>query len=166
MPADCCGSRWRVVILLMANIYLRALTLCLTMAALLLLQGCYSTPVSRIGDNLEIFASLPLEHQSLVRQGLISEGMSMDAVYLAWGSPDQFAESLEKGVKDVSWLYIGYRTEVVPGYTWAPYRGRYCDSYYGYPRYSPNYISVPYLYRKVTFRDGRVVAYQAPVRGR
>ncbi len=137
-----------------------------SLCIMIVLGGCYSTPVSRIGKNLDLFASLPLEHQALVRQGLIGEGMSMDAVYLAWGTPDQYAEELKDGIRTVRWLYFGYRTEVIPGYSWAPYSGRYCGSYYGYSRYRPTYVSVPYLYRTVTFSNGRVVAYQAPIRSR
>lgn len=137
----------------------------LALGLAVLAAGCV-TPETRIQNNPGIYAALPPEQQGLVRQGMIMEGMSKDAVYLAWGTPDRYSESHQDGRKRVSWLYVGYRSEEVPGYSWAPYRGRYCDPYYDLPVYRPTYVQVPYLYRKVTFENGRVVAFEAPVRGR
>lgn len=113
-----------------------------------------------------MFHALPPAQRGLVRQGLIMEGMTKDAVFLAWGVPDRYSESVADGERRETWLYIGYRNEEIPGYAWRPYRGIYCDPYYDAFAYRPARVSVPYLYRSVTFEDGRVVAYEAPVRGR
>ncbi len=129
---------------------------------ILLLGGC-ATPEMRISSNPAMFASLPPEHQVLVRQGRVAEGMSMDAVYLAWGSPDHYRESLEDGRQRVTWLYLGYQTEVLPRYTWSSFYDPDCPYGYRYPVYDPVYVNVPYLYRMATFEGGRLVAYEAPL---
>ena len=51
--------------------------------------SCQSvTPADRIGANPVMFRTLTPEQQALVQQGRLCEGMSKDAVYLAWGNPD------------------------------------------------------------------------------
>lgn len=127
-----------------------------------LLVGC-AGPEHRISRNPGMFAALPPEHQSLVRQGMVVEGMSMDAVYLAWGSPDRYRESFADGNKRVTWLYLGYQTEVLPGYSWMSYDDPYCHYRHRYPIYDPVYVNVPYLYRTATFEGDRLVAYEAPL---
>src|SRR3981081_4946923 len=65
----------------------KALTLGLSASAIIL-TSC-STTESRISDHPEIFNSLSPRDQALVRQGQIRSGMSTNAVWLAWGSPEQ-----------------------------------------------------------------------------
>lgn len=128
----------------------------------MLLTSC-ATPEQRIARNPQMFAMLPPEHQQLVRQGRVTEGMTMDAVYLAWGSPDRYRESLENGGQRVTWLYFGYQTEVIPGYSWQIFDDPYCGYRRRYPVYDPVYVTVPYLYRTATFESGRLVGYEAPL---
>src|SRR5439155_14014671 len=47
----------------------------------------YSTTETRISGHPEIYQSLSSRDQALVSQGQIRDGMSPNAVYLAWGSP-------------------------------------------------------------------------------
>ncbi|MDP9097388.1 MAG: hypothetical protein M3N48_00130, partial [Verrucomicrobiota bacterium] len=77
------------------QIYLRALTLCLSVSALIL-PGC-STTETRISDHPEIFQTLSPRDQELVKAGKIREGMSQNAVWVAWGSPDQKATGVARG---------------------------------------------------------------------
>ena len=54
----------------------------------LILTGCATTE-ARISNHPEMYQRLSPRDQALVSQGQIRPGMSMDAVWLAWGSPDQ-----------------------------------------------------------------------------
>ena len=69
------------------QILLRALTFGVAASALIL-TSC-STTETRISNHPEIFQTLSPRDQALVREGKIREGMSQDAVWVAWGTPDQ-----------------------------------------------------------------------------
>src|SRR5438309_106490 len=65
----------------------KALLLALT-AAGLCLTSC-ETLENRISEHPDIYNSLSPRDQTLVREGKIRSGMDMNAVWLAWGSPEQ-----------------------------------------------------------------------------
>jgi len=88
------------------QIFLRALTLCLSASALFF-SGC-ATPEQRISDHPEIFQTLSPRDQELAKAGKIREGMSMDAVWLAWGTPDQKATGVARGKPDETGIYNDY----------------------------------------------------------
>src|SRR5436190_17811037 len=87
---------------------LRALTLGVA-ASTLILAGC-STVESRISDHPEIYGSLSPSDQALVQQGRIRAGMSQDAVWLAWGSPEQKYAGAMRGRQTETWVYVTYET--------------------------------------------------------
>jgi len=60
-----------------------ALTFAITAGALIF-GGC-ANPGHRISEHPEMYQSLPPRDQALVSQGQIRPGMTMDAVWLAWG---------------------------------------------------------------------------------
>src|SRR5882724_293202 len=64
-----------------------ALTFAITAWALIF-SGCGTTG-GRISQHPEMYQSLSPRDQALVSQGQIRAGMTMDAVWLAWGTPDQ-----------------------------------------------------------------------------
>ena len=68
-------------------------------AVTLLLSGC-STVESRIADHPDIYHSLSPRQQQLVANGQIAPGMPRQAVYLAWGSPDQKVEGAMRSTDD------------------------------------------------------------------
>lgn len=74
------------------------------------LGSCQSvTPMSRIEQNPVMFRVLSPEHQLLVQQGRICEGMSKDAVFLAWGNPDTPPVTGQQGGKSYEkWVYVVY----------------------------------------------------------
>src|SRR5215212_6801840 len=88
------------------QILLRALTLGLCASAFLF-TGC-ATPEQRITDHPQIFQTLSPRDQELVKAGKIREGMSQDAVYLAWGTPDQKATGVARGHQVETWIYNEY----------------------------------------------------------
>ena len=161
--------------------------LLLTVAATaVLLVGC-STTESRINEHRDLYASLPPRQQQLVAQGQIAPGMSQNAVWLAWGSPDQKVEGVMHNKMTETWIYVQY-TSAYPygygygypyGYGWGPgfgggvivathrHHGR-SFAFIGDPFFDPFYYSyippsIPYPYRTVTFANGRVVSFQSLV---
>jgi hypothetical protein len=152
----------------------------------LFLVGC-STTESRISDHPEIFQSLSPREQQLVAAGQITPGMSRNAVWLAWGAPDQKTVGAMRGQATETWIYVHY-TYAYPygGYGYGyPYRyggfgtvgvvrtrhhhGR-SFVFFGDPFYDPFYYSyippsIPYPYRTVTFANGRVASFQTMVGG-
>jgi hypothetical protein len=110
----------------------KALTVGLCASAIVL-TGC-STTESRISEHPEIFNSLSPRDQALVQQGQIRTGMSQNAVWLAWGAPDQKTVGAMRGRTTETWVYVTY---VIGPYGYG-YPG------YGYP-YGP-YGYGPYGY--------------------
>jgi len=109
---------------------IKALTFGLSASAIVL-TGC-ATPESRISDHPEIFNSLSPRDQALVKQGQIRPGMSQNAVWLAWGSPDQKTVGAMRGRATETWVYVNY----VPGpYGYGDPYGPYGYGPYGYGGY-------------------------------
>jgi hypothetical protein len=137
-----------------------ALTLGIVAGALVV-TSC-STIESRISENPEIYRNLSSRDQALVNQGQIRYGMSRNAVWLAWGSPDSKVIGNMRGHSTETWIYVHYAT-----YPYDPYYGPYGPGFgfFGDPFYDPFYYSliapsIPYPYKTVTFSNGRVVSFQ------
>ena len=147
------------------------------------LTSC-STTESRISGHPEIYQSLSPSDQALVSQGRIRPGMSQNAVWLAWGSPDQRAMGNMRGRATETWIYVNYTTAPYGygygyGYPYGPYpyygfgtvgvvrthhHGR-AFVFFGDPFFDPFYYSyippsIPYPAKTVTFSNGRVVSFQ------
>jgi hypothetical protein len=126
-------------------------TLFLGIVALLFgfLAGC-STVDSRIQGNPQTFASLSPADQSLIRRGVIREGLSRAAVYLAWGRPDRLRYGSRAGVPFEAWIYTTTRSEIVPGYYpsfygFGYYRYGWSRPFYGRRGFYGYYPLSPYL---------------------
>ena len=136
--------------------YIGALTLGLATGALIL-TSC-STPETRISDHPDLYQSLSARDQALVSQGQIRPGMSRNAVWLAWGSPDRKIVGNMGGGLTETWIYVYYAT-----YPYYPPYGPW--AFFGDPFYDPFYYSyippsIPYPGKLVTFANGRVVSFQ------
>jgi hypothetical protein len=130
-------------------------------AGALVLTSC-STIESRISDHPEIYRNLSSRDQALVNQGQIRAGMSANAVWLAWGSPDAKVIGNMRGHSTETWIYMYY---AYPYYYYGPYG----PGFFGDPFYDPFYYSlippsISYPYKVVTFSNGRVVSFQYLVR--
>jgi hypothetical protein len=151
-------------------------------ASALTLASC-STVETRISGHPEIYQSLSPSDQGLVSQGRIRTGMSPNAVWLGWGSPDQKVIGNMRGHSTETWIYVNYVTPYGYGYGYPywPYGYPYGFGFggvgvarthhgrsfvfVGSPFYDPffySYIppSIPVPYRTVTFANGRVVSFQ------
>ncbi len=146
----------------------------------LVLSGC-STIGSRIDSHRAAFDQLSHEDQALVNEGRIRGGMSQEAVYIAWGQPQQKAVGIVHGATTETWVYTLSTAAYGPygyGYGYGGYgygfsgpvgfygrHGRF--RYYGsfaYPYWDPYYYpfaaTVSYPVKTVSFQNGRVVAFQ------
>src|SRR5260370_40213336 len=93
----------------------------LGIAAIVLILTSCGTPGTRISQHAEIYQRLSSRDQSLVSQGQIRPGMTTDAVWLAWGTPDQKIPANVGDSHGETWVYLRYETP-------ASYGGPY---YYG-----------------------------------
>ena len=129
----------------------------------LTLTSC-STPQTRISDHPDLYQSLSSRDQALVSQGQIRYGMSRNAVWLAWGSPDSKVIGNMRGHSTETWVYVYYATYP---YYYYPYYGPYGPGFgfFGDPFYDPFYYSlispsIPYPNKTVTFSNSRVMSFQ------
>jgi hypothetical protein len=104
----------------------------------------------------------------------------MNAVWIAWGSPEQKGFGRYHGKSTETWIYRAYYNEYDPYYGGFGYggfgyggfgggvlvggrhgRGRFAiyDPFYD-PFFYPRFRQVSYPYKTVTFANGRVIAYQ------
>ena len=85
----------------------------------LFLGACQTaTPSTSISQNPVMFRQLSPEQQMLVQQGRICEGMSKDAVYLAWGNPNTPpVTGQQNGVSYEKWVYNTYQPVMVDSLT-------------------------------------------------
>ena len=125
-----------------------ALTFAVTVGALIF-SGCGTTG-TRISQHPEMYQSLSATDQALVSQGQIRTGMTMDAVWLAWGTPEQKIPGNMRGHPTETWVYLRYNTP--PSYGGAYYYGPFDWSYIP-PKF-------PYPSKGVTFSNGRVVFFR------
>lgn len=122
------------------------------------LPAC-STPASRIKENQALYSALSPSAQAKVAAGTIAEGMTRNAVFIAWGSPDDIYRGSRKGVARESWIYQDSTTASIPGYTTQYRRG---------PRgeivtdtvYEPIYVPQPYISKVAEFENDRVVSWE------
>ena len=142
-------SRERMIDTMERRVASVALTFAMAVGALIL-TGCATTE-ARISNNPEMYQRLSPRDQALVSQGQVRPGMSMDAVWLAWGTPDQKIPGERHGRPTETWMYVRYDTPY-PSYG-APY-------YYGPFDWSYIPPKFPYLSKGVTFSSGRVVFFQ------
>jgi len=97
----------------------------LVLLAGLLLAGCATrgTIQSRKQERATSYGALSTEFQQLVDSGQIRRGMSEDAVYIAWGKPQQVLRQEDARGALTLWLYEGgwmEETRWWPRYSSAP----------------------------------------------
>ncbi len=136
-----------------------ALTIAVAFNALLF-GGC-ATVQSRISAHPEIYQSLSPQDQALVSQGRIREGMTQNAVWLAWGSPEQKMVGAARGRPVETWLYLGFGTVAV-FHTHSHRRFVVFGDPFFDPFFFPSYIPPREAYpsKTVSFVNGRVVSFQ------
>jgi hypothetical protein len=146
-----------------------------------IMTSCETTE-NRISKHPEIYQGLSANDQALVSRGQIRPGMSQNAVWMAWGSPERKIMGNMRGQATETWIYITYQTAPYPyggpygrwgwGYGFGPgvafvrthHHGR-GFVFFGDPFYDPFFYayvppSIPVPSKTVTFVNGRVVSFQ------
>ena len=141
--------------------------------ALLITASCATRNPSerRIEKRPDLFERLTPREKELVAAGEIAEGMSRDAVYLAWGRPDMVRSGSRQGESSESWAYFDSvpMNTVSIGFGTGGYHSFYTD--YGiHPRfgygvgpgwsYSTGVDFVGHISRTVEFSNDRVIAWE------
>jgi len=131
----------------------------------LLLASCTSPIAKRIEHNPEIYNSLNARQKQLVQTGQIEEGMSKQAVFIAWGKPNRKTAGSRSGKKTERWSYAGYDT-VHGSSLGIGYGVGYWDGGWGYPYYyepalyyQPTVTYLPYERKWAEFTNSRVSAW-------
>ena len=143
----------------------RRLPLLAALAFFALLAGC-ATPQQKLEarkkEKYSAYSALPAEQRAAVDRGQIDVGMPMDAVYVAWGKPDQVITGGTTGGLFATWIYLGvYLQSYFVGGGWygAPACG-YRAGYY-YPGPYIDYYPVSYPKSEVTFENGVVKSWRS-----
>lgn len=144
---------------------MKSLSALLVATASLFLASCASPVAKRIERNPEIYNKLSERHKSLVARGEIEEGMSKQAVFIAWGRPDRAFRGSRNGRAMEQWSYLAY--DSVPGAWMGPgwgyggwYGPRYGYHYDPFFVYQPMVSYVPYESAKVEFSNSKVTAWK------
>jgi hypothetical protein len=125
-----------------------------------------ASPATRAQQNPGVLESLSAEDRDLVLKGTIAEGMSKDAVLIAWGRPDRVTSGSAGGRATETWSYTSMRPIYRPHYGLGLGYGSYGHHGYRhrhfYPSASfgmgPDYI--PVTSSVVRFRGNRVIAWE------
>ena len=141
----------------------------LCIGAALGLSSCTSPIVGRIESNPQLYDQLSPADRALVARGEIREGMTKEAVFLAWGRADRVLRGRERGGIVERWSYTSshpvYSSTVGLGVGWGAGR-RYgsgfvgpWDPFWGGYNYGPAVVYVPYQSASVEFRNERVTKF-------
>jgi len=134
---------------------------------LLVHTGCTTTTATdrRIEKNPAMYGKLSGDDKLLVQKSQIREGMTKDAVYLAWGPADRVRSGRDRGQTVETWIYDGFggpHTTLSVGYGYGyGYGGPFWP--YGYGFYGPPayYPIADGPMAEVKFQNGRVIAWQS-----
>ena len=136
-------------------------------ATALLLASCAAPRELRVEHHPELFSKLTEKDKQEVRQGRVHEGMSKDAVFLAWGKPSHVSMGKRDGKTFERWQYRGYEPVFVNSYGFGGgfgYWGRhgggvFYDPYmFGGPTVSYVPVDGPF----VEFVNGKVTSFLVP----
>lgn len=119
-----------------------------------------NTPQHRIEQNPQVYNKLPASEQKLVSEGHIEEGMSPEAVFLAWGYPNTTPfKGTNKGQNIMRWVY----TQPYPVLTTTNWAGPQWGPYGWYDPMMYNNSSTTFIPRNsatVTFENNKVVSWE------
>ena len=131
-----------------------SISLCLAIVAALPIGCATSTIESRKQERYGVYSGLSSEQKTSVDLGQIKVGMPMDAVYIAWGKPNQILTAETAGGTQIRWLYAGTYLQSFSYWTYPGAYGPYCG-YYG-PNFVHDYVVLSYIKAEVILDGGLV----------
>jgi hypothetical protein len=134
----------------------------LGLAALGLSSCAAPTPQSRIAHHLAEFESLPPAVQAKVQQGKLAEGMTAEAVKLAWGRPDRVNRIERTGQLRERWTYTSLSPVFIHqlGIGYGSFGHGCRRSHFDDASWGPSIEYVPTVAQRVEFLNGRVVEWE------
>ena len=126
----------------------------------LLLAGCATSNIeSRKKERYNAYSELTAEQRAAVDSGQIKVGMTMDAVYIAWGKPSEIVTGESAQGATTTWLYHGTQLQEVTYWGYHPwYNGYY---FYGGPYLAHDYYPRTYVAAEVVFENGVVKEWRS-----
>jgi hypothetical protein len=121
-------------------------TVVLLLAGLVLAGCATSTVMSRKQERYAAYQALTPEMRGLVDQGQIKVGMTMDAVYIAWGPAGRVLQGENEGGKTTTWVYYGGYVQEV--------------RYWGYRNLHYDYYPATYVRAQAVFVNGVLKSWQ------
>jgi hypothetical protein len=122
--------------------------------------GCATSTIeTRRVEKLSAYQNLSPEERQLVDQGQIKIGMSLDAVYIAWGPPSEVLESEDPSGHITSWRYYGSWMQENRYWAYRETRRGHSDLYlerYLVSDYQPR----DYVRAEINFKDGQVLSWR------
>jgi hypothetical protein len=134
--------------------------LLLALLSVFLCSCASQNPQTRIQNSRPLYDALSKDHQELVAQGQIAEGMSPSAVYLALGNPDRKSNGRKNGRTFERWDYTSLQPVMVNNFhygDWGGGRRHHGWSGYGIGQ-SIEYI--PYRSSSVWFLNNKVDSWE------
>ncbi len=126
----------------------------------LLLTGCATSTIeTRKQERQAAYAALAPDQKAAVDAAQIKVGMSMDAVYLAWGKPSQVLTGESSNGPTVTWLYQGTYLQEYRYWSYHPYY--YGRGFYGSPYLDYDYYPRSYIKAEVIFENGKVKEWRS-----
>ena len=139
--------------------------LLLAAVSALLFASCAAPVTRRIEKNPQLYSALSDRHKAMVQRGQIEEGMTKEAVFLAWGKPERASKGTRNGKTVERWSYTAYNavhTSSIGFGVGMGYGGFYGGPFYDTMFYrEPVATYVPYEARWAEFVSGKVTAWSA-----
>jgi hypothetical protein len=129
------------------------------LAGSLMLAGCATSTIeTRRQERYSSYSELPAEQKAAIDNGKIKVGMSMDAVYIAWGKPAEVLTSESSKGTLITWLYRGSYLQEYRYWTHHDYyyrRGYYATPHLAYDYYPQSYVSAEVIFEGGVVKEWR-----------
>ncbi len=123
------------------------------------IAGCATSTIeSRKQERYGVYSELQPEARSLVDQGKIKVGMTMDAVYIAWGKPSQELHSESARGARTTWLYQDTQLQEYRYWSSRPYYTQ--GHYFATPTLEYDYYPRSFVRAEINFENGVVKDWQ------
>jgi hypothetical protein len=126
----------------------------------LLFTGCKSSTVeSRRAERMAAYSALPADQRALVDGGQVRVGMNQDAVYIAWGLPQQKTQAEDgKGLSE-TWVYHSSTLDTYNYWTFRERTDRQGRTYLDRVLETDSQIN-SYVSAEITFAGGKVKSWR------